>query len=83
MPTQTHAQTYEGYFENGQFYPIDAVNIQGRRRVILTVFNEPVSEQKETSQAKAWREFFEAVNASDEEIPETFERVSFAREINL
>ena len=83
MPTQAHVQTYEGYFENGQFYPIGTADIQGRRRVILTVFDEPGSEQKETSQAKAWREFFEAVNTSDEEIPETFEKVSFAREINL
>ncbi|MCL2010407.1 MAG: hypothetical protein FWG71_07660 [Synergistaceae bacterium] len=76
-------QTYEGYIENGQFYPIGEVNIQGRRRVTLTVFNEPIPEQKETSQAEAWREFFEAVNASDEEVPETFERVSFTREIPL
>ena len=44
---------------------------------------EAVPEQKETSQAKAWREFFEAVNASDEEIPETFERVNFTREAGL
>ena len=75
---QTQTQTYDGYFENGQFCPIGEVNIHGRRRVTLTVFNEPVPEQKETSQAKAWREFFEEVNASGEKIPETFERVNFA-----
>ena len=35
---------------------------------------------EEKPQAKAWREFFEAVNSSDEPIPETFERVNFPRE---
>ena len=45
-------QAYEGYFENGLFYPIGApVSIQGRRRVILTVLDEPVPENKETPQA--------------------------------
>lgn len=76
-------QTYDGYFENGQFYPIGKFDIQGRRRVTLTVFNEPMPERKETSQAKAWREFFEAVNTSEEEIPETFERINFTREMHV
>ena len=77
-------QAYEGYFENGLFYPIGApVSIQGRRRVILTVLDEPVSENKETPQAKAWREFFNAVNLSNEEIPETFERINFTREVDI
>ncbi len=35
---------------------------------------------EEKPQAKAWRELFEAVNSSDEPIPETFERVNFPRE---
>lgn len=34
---------------------------------------------QENSQAKAWREFFKAINASSEEIPESFERVNFSR----
>jgi len=76
-------QAYEGYLEEGRFIPIgSSVSIQGRRRVIVTVLDEPVAEQDETLQAKAWREFFEAVNASDEEIPETFERVNFSREVD-
>ena len=45
-------QAYEGYFENGLFYPIGApVSIQGRRRVILTVLDEPVPGNTETPQA--------------------------------
>ena len=77
-------QAYDGYFENGLFYPIGApVSIQGRRRVILTVLDEPVQGSNETPQAKAWREFFDEVNASNEEIPEKFERINFTREVGI
>ncbi|MCL1820603.1 MAG: hypothetical protein FWG36_08125 [Oscillospiraceae bacterium] len=77
-------QAYEGFFENGRFTPIgQPVSVKGRRRAVMTVFDDTMSSQAETLQAKAWREFFEAVNASDEAMPETFERVNFTREINL
>lgn len=77
-------RAYEGYLEKGRFFPIGKpVSIQGRRRVIVTVLDEPTPEAKETSHATAWRKFFEEVNASSEEIPETFERVNFAREADL
>ena len=65
-------QAYEGFIENGRFYPLgQTLSIKGRRRVVMTVFDDPAPEQTETLQAKAWREFFEAVNASEEEIPDT------------
>ena len=51
--------------------------------MILTVLDEPAPVNTENEHAKAWREFFAAVNASDEEVPETFERVNFSREIDL
>jgi hypothetical protein len=36
-------QAYEGFIENGQFYPIGvSTRITGRRRVIMTVLDEPV-----------------------------------------
>ena len=77
-------QTYEGYLEKGRFYPIGApVSLRGRCRVIVTLLDDAAPEQKETAQANAWREFFEVVNASDEAIPETFERVNFTREVSL
>ncbi len=77
-------QAYEGYIEKGQIYPmLPLKQIPGRRRVIITVLDEPASDTKEKPQAKAWREFFEAVNASDEPIPETFERVNFTREVDI
>ena len=40
-------QAYEGYLENGRFYPIgQSMKIQGRQRVILTVLGE--SAQKDS-----------------------------------
>lgn len=79
-------QAYEGYFENGRFYTTGQItHIKGRRRAIVTILDEPAKEEvtSETEHAKAWREFFEASNASDEEVPETFEKVNFKRETNL
>jgi len=39
-------QAYEGYIENGRFSPIGiTANITGRRRVIVTVFDEPAESQ--------------------------------------
>jgi len=40
-------QTYEGFIENGQFYPIGMpAHITGRHRVIMTVIDEPGKIQK-------------------------------------
>ena len=78
------SQTYEGYLENGRFYPIGQPPIiQGRRRVILTVVEDKAGESKETQQAKAWREFFDVVNGSDEKVPELFERINFSLEAEI
>lgn len=77
-------EAYEGYYEDGRFYPTgQAISIKGRRRVRLTVFDEPMPEKTETPQATAWREFFETVNASSEEIPEAFDRINFAQEVSI
>ena len=77
-------EAYEGYYEDGRFYPVgQTITIKGRRRVRMTVIEEPVTEQKETTQAAALREFYETVNTSSEEVPETFEKVNFAQEIAL
>ena len=75
-------EAYDGFYEDGRFFPTgQTVNIRGRRRVRLTVFDEPETEHTETEQAVAWREFFEVVNSSSEEVPETFDRVNFSWEI--
>jgi len=40
-------QAYEGYMENGQFFPVEQqMRISGRRRVILTVLDEPASKSR-------------------------------------
>jgi len=57
--------------------------VKGHRRTFVAVLDETTPREKETSQAKAWREFFEAVNTSGEEIPAKFERINFTREIEL
>ena len=42
-------QAYEGYLENGRFYPVGSpVNIEGRRRVIVTVLDKPINESRDT-----------------------------------
>jgi hypothetical protein len=76
-------QAYQGYFEGGKFVSSGTVEIPERKRVILTVLDEPVQERHENKQAEAWQEFFDTVNASDEKIPETFERVNFSQKIDL
>jgi len=40
-------QAYEGYIENGKFYPIDQIiRVPERKRAIITVLDEPVCEEK-------------------------------------
>ena len=39
-------QAYEGYYENGHFYPVgQTMRITGRRRAFITILDEPAQEQ--------------------------------------
>jgi hypothetical protein len=77
-------QTYEGYLEKNMFYPFEqSMKMSGRYHVIITVLEEAVIDTKEKPQAKAWREFFDVINESEEEIPSVFERIDLSREIEL
>jgi len=39
-------QAYEGYFENGNFYPAgQTMRATGRRRAFITILDEPAQEQ--------------------------------------
>ena len=39
-----NAQAYEGYFKDGNFYTAgQTMNIPEQRRVVITIFEEPVS----------------------------------------
>jgi len=52
-------EAYEGYFEDGQFFPLGAqINIANRRRVILTVLDDAIPSGAVTPQAAALLEFF-------------------------
>ncbi|MDR0310192.1 MAG: hypothetical protein LBJ21_01265 [Acidobacteriota bacterium] len=77
-------QAYEGYFENGQFCSTEGVIcIPDRRRVFVTILDEPPIQDNATAdQLAAMDEFIAAIKASDEEVPE-FERIKFTRETDL
>ena len=77
--------TYEGYFENGRFVPVNLVPaiIPERRRAFITILDEPARNDEATKRLAALDAFFQAIDASDEKIPEAFERVNFLREIDL
>jgi hypothetical protein len=77
-------QAYEGYLEKNIFYPVgQPMKKSGRYHVIITVLEEAVLDADEKPQAKAWREFFDEINASEEQIPNVFERIDLSREIKL
>jgi len=69
------ARAYEGYFENGNFYTAGkAISIPERRRVYITVLDEPITDNEN---ANAWAEFLEELkNVKDEPLAD-FERVKF------
>ena len=81
-------QAYEGYFDNGRFIPFGAANIPNRRKVILTVLDEPVKNPPKTDHVKAWEKFFEAMSDCDEPLGPEFDeslsqRVNFMREVDI
>jgi len=74
------AQAYEGYFENGCFYAAGRpISIPERRRVYITILDEPVSDKEN---AEAWQDFLEEIRKIDDEPLAEFERVRF-REIEI
>jgi hypothetical protein len=76
-------QAYEGYFENGCFYPLEQTErLPGRRRAFITILDEPAREDVIAGRLSALDEFFANIEASSEEVPE-FERVKFTREADL
>ena len=73
-------RAYEGYFEGGQFYTAGkAVRIPGRRRAVLTIFNEQVQEDTSTD----WVDELERMikeDTSEKLHMENFPRANFTRE---
>jgi len=70
-------QSYEGYFEKGKVFPIGPLtDIQGRRRVIITILDEPIREKPST-----WGELDKIVSAMSEKPRlDDFPRCQFRRE---
>lgn len=78
-------QAYEGYLEDGRFYPIgQPVKIKGRHRVILTVLDEPVTVHNKNDDKVFWAEFDRSARESAHENhifdDEAFMRRSSGRE---
>ena len=68
-------QTYEGYVENGQFFPVgSSLSVTGRRRAFVTILNEPACDDETVRRLGALDKFFTEIESSDEKVPE-FERV--------
>ena len=78
------AQVYEGYFaEQDKFIPQGKGKIPLNKRAIVTILDEqPIKNEAVKKRLAAIDEFIEAINASDEEVPD-FERVNFKREVDL
>ena len=71
-------QAFDGYVENGQIYPHRLLaNIRGRRRVIVTILDEPIEEKPDT-----WAEL-DAIVAEMDIMPciEDFPRLDVGREL--
>jgi len=77
------AQAYEGYFENGKFYAGGKpVILPERRKVYITVLEEPAQVVLSTSSPSWLEEVYRLLEDSDDEVlrPEDFPRMEFGRE---
>jgi len=75
-------QAYEGYLENGTFFPIGKAPPMPRMKVRLTVVEEPAKKVIESREAM-WEEFKELLEqSSHEELRmEDFPRMDLGREL--
>ncbi|MDR2088963.1 MAG: hypothetical protein LBP73_06380 [Clostridiales Family XIII bacterium] len=76
-------QAIEGYFDNGRFFAIGrAMPVPERRRVIITVLDEPIQQSKNADD-RAWLDEFHRLTSSNgEELrDEDFPRMRFGREL--
>ena len=54
-------EAYEGYVENGQFYPVGRdMRVSGRRRAVVTILDEPIKPSKQAGLTKEEKERREA-----------------------
>ena len=77
------AQAYEGYFESGKFYTAGkALCIPERRKVYITILNEPVQDAPPAAAPKWLGELHQLLDESgDEKLHmNDFPRMDFGRE---
>jgi len=77
------AQAYEGYFESGKFYTAGKpLRIPERRKVLITIFDEPVQNASHATAPKWLGELHQLLeNSGDEKLSmEDFPRMDFGRE---
>ena len=77
-------QAYEGYVENGRFYPTGLLaRVTGRQRAILTVLDESMEITAENDDKTFWAEFNSLIaqSANEELREEDFPRMRLGREI--
>ena len=74
-------QEYEGYFENGHFYPIgQTARVIGRRKAKVTIFDEPAREPSDAPDiAKRLAVLAECDRIADEAPDEVLRREDFPR----
>ena len=76
------AKAYDGYFENGRFIPFELVQIPERRKARVTIFEEVISDDVSKRLAD-FDNLVALIEASTNEQMPDFERINFARELNL
>ena len=77
------AQAYEGYFESGKFYTAGKpLRIPERRKVYITIFNEPVQNIPPATTPSWLDELHQLLGESGDEklCMEDFPRMDFGRE---
>jgi hypothetical protein len=70
----------QGYFEAGQFIADTPVVIPENKKTIVTVLDENV---QKFNQKKIWNEFREAIEKSNEELPDDIPRLNLTQKVDL
>jgi hypothetical protein len=70
----------QGYFEAGQFISDTPIVIPENKRTIITVLDENI---QKTDHKKIWNEFREAIEKSNEELPDYIPRLNLTRKVDL
>lgn len=73
-------QTFSGHIKAGRFFTKDGAALPDCKEALLVI---GTATKPESIHVEIWKRFFNTVNASDEELPKTIERLNFVREINI